>query len=139
MPARLVSLLQLRLIDIARRKGLVRSAKGLLNIVLEIGIERGEGRREAGEILLGDEQQQPVLQCLHQPGAQLRLDQYAFAEMFARAEIDLLNENLRAALKREQALLKLGEKKAKMMLAAGQRWEKQQVAKIRKLVGKKSK
>ena len=61
------------------------------------------------------------------------------ARAAARAEIDLLNENLRAALKREQALLKLGEKKAKMMLAAGQRWEKQQVAKIRKLVGKKSK
>jgi hypothetical protein len=42
-------------------------------------------------------------------------------------------------LKREQALLKLGEQKAKMMLAAGQRWEKKQVAKIRKLAAKKSK
>jgi hypothetical protein len=41
-------------------------------------------------------------------------------------------------LKREQALLKLGEKKAKMMLAAGQRWEKQQVAKIKKFVVKTS-
>ncbi|MCP4390210.1 MAG: hypothetical protein GY802_18095 [Gammaproteobacteria bacterium] len=51
----------------------------------------------------------------------------------------MLNENLKAALKREQALLKLGEKKARMMLAAGQRWEKQQISKIRKLTAKKLK
>jgi hypothetical protein len=56
----------------------------------------------------------------------------------ARAKIDLLNDNLKSALKREQSLLKLGEQKAKMMLAAGQRWEKEQVAKIRKLAKKKS-
>jgi len=58
------------------------------------------------------------------------------AKAAAKAEIDVLNDNLKAALKREQALLKMGEKKAKMMMAAGQRWEKQQLAKIRKLAAK---
>jgi len=51
----------------------------------------------------------------------------------------LLNENHKSALKREQALLKLGETKARMMIAAGQRWEKKQVAKIRKFAAKRSK
>jgi hypothetical protein len=59
------------------------------------------------------------------------------AKSAAKAEFDVINEKLKASLKREQALLKLGEQKAKMMLAAGQRWEKEQVAKIKKLVGKK--
>ena len=56
----------------------------------------------------------------------------------AKAEIDVLSENLKVALKREQAMVKVGEQKVKMMLAAGQRWEKQQLAKIKKLVAKKT-
>ncbi len=55
----------------------------------------------------------------------------------AKAQIDVLNDNLKTALKREQALLKIGEEKVKMMLAAGRRWEKQQISKIKKLTAKK--
>lgn len=38
----------------------------------------------------------------------------------------------KVAQKREQALLKLGEQKAKMMWQAGAKWEKEQVSKIQK-------
>ena len=50
----------------------------------------------------------------------------------AKAEIALLKEQLSVAQKREQALLKLGEQKAKMMWQAGTKWEKEQLAKIQK-------
>ena len=53
--------------------------------------------------------------------------------------MNVLKDQLTAALKREQALLALGEKKAKMMLAAGERWERQQVAKIKQMATKKRK
>jgi len=49
----------------------------------------------------------------------------------------VLKEQLAAALKREQELMKLGEKKAKAMLAAGERWEKKQIARIKKATSKK--
>lgn len=52
--------------------------------------------------------------------------------------MDVLNERLRAPLKREKSLLKLGERKARIMLAAGRRWEKQQIANIKKLAEKKT-
>jgi len=53
-----------------------------------------------------------------------------------KAEIAVLKDQLAAARKREQALAKLGEKKARMMLAAGERWEREQLVKIRKMVEK---
>jgi len=40
-------------------------------------------------------------------------------------------------MKREQELMKLGEKKAKMMWTAGERWEKKQIARIQRAVKKK--
>lgn len=52
------------------------------------------------------------------------------ARVAARDEIEILKDHLNAALKREKELLKISEKKAKKMLAAGARWEKKQVAKI---------
>jgi len=48
-----------------------------------------------------------------------------------------LKEQLAQALKREQELLKLGEKKARMLLAAGERWERKQVRRIQSMVKKK--
>ncbi|GMR20660.1 MAG: hypothetical protein BMS9Abin36_1256 [Gammaproteobacteria bacterium] len=54
----------------------------------------------------------------------------------AKAEMAVLKDQLAEARKREQALMKLGEKKARMMLAAGERWERQQLVKIRKMVKK---
>jgi hypothetical protein len=48
----------------------------------------------------------------------------------AKDEITVLKDQLDAALKREKELLKISQKKAVKMLAAGERWEKKQVAKI---------
>jgi hypothetical protein len=50
----------------------------------------------------------------------------------AKAEVALLKEQLAAAHKREQALLKVSEQKVKMMWKAGEQWEKKQLAKIQK-------
>ncbi len=54
------------------------------------------------------------------------------ARSAAKAEIAVLKDQLTAAGKREQALLKISEQKTKMMWKAGEQWEKEQVAKIQK-------
>ncbi|MEJ2398956.1 MAG: hypothetical protein P8Z67_12160 [Gammaproteobacteria bacterium] len=53
------------------------------------------------------------------------------ARAAAKAEIDVLKEQLALALKREEALRKLSQQKAKMMWQAGEQWEKQQLAKLK--------
>ena len=55
----------------------------------------------------------------------------------AKAEVKVLKDELKAALKRERELVKLGEKKISMMFTAGEKWERKQVAKIKKIVAKK--
>ncbi|MDH5735773.1 MAG: hypothetical protein OEY87_06585 [Gammaproteobacteria bacterium] len=54
----------------------------------------------------------------------------------ARAEITVLKDQLSAAMKREAELLKIGESKVRAMVAAGEKWEKKQIAKIQKMAGK---
>lgn len=51
----------------------------------------------------------------------------------AAAEMALLKEQLAAALKREKELVAMAEKKAQMMLAAGAKWEKEQLKKIQSI------
>ena len=51
-------------------------------------------------------------------------------------KITVLKDQLDAALKREKQLMKISEKKAKEMLAAGVRWEKKQLSKIKKAAEK---
>lgn len=55
----------------------------------------------------------------------------------AKSEIAVLKVQLNAALKREQELMKIAQNKAKMMLEAGEKWEKAQMKKLQKLTGKK--
>ncbi|MFT5132835.1 MAG: hypothetical protein ACI9SC_001303, partial [Gammaproteobacteria bacterium] len=57
-------------------------------------------------------------------------DTMKIARAAAKDEIAVLKDHLDAALKREKELLKISEKKAIKMLAAGERWEKKQVSKI---------
>ena len=57
----------------------------------------------------------------------------------AKAEIAVLKDHLQAAQKREQAIVKLAEQKAKMMWQTSAQWEKKQLAKIQKLFKPKSK
>jgi len=66
-------------------------------------------------------------------GAELRL-----AKAAAKAEIDVLKDQLAAALKREEALRKLSQEKAKMMWKAGEKWEKEQLARLRQRMQKSS-
>ena len=54
----------------------------------------------------------------------------------AKAEIAVLKDHLQHAHKREQALVKLGERKAKEMLKAGEQWERKQMAKIKSIKSK---
>ena len=54
------------------------------------------------------------------------------AKVAAKDEIAVLKDQLASALKREKGLLKLSEQKAKKMFAAGERWEKIQLEKIKK-------
>ena len=58
------------------------------------------------------------------------------ARASAKAEITVLNDELKAALKRERELVKLGKKKISMMVAAGEKWERKQVSKIRRIVAR---
>jgi len=53
------------------------------------------------------------------------------ARTAAKAEINVLKDQLSAALKREEALRKLSQEKAKMMWKAGEQWEKQQLARLK--------
>lgn len=54
----------------------------------------------------------------------------------AKTEVAVLKDQLNLALIQEKALRTMAEKKAKILWAAGQKWEKEQLAKIRKMVGK---
>jgi len=51
----------------------------------------------------------------------------------AKDEIAVLKDQLAAALKRERELSRISEQKALKMLAAGERWEKKQLAKLKKV------
>ena len=59
-------------------------------------------------------------------------EELKLAKAAAKAEIAVLKDQLAAVMKREQALRKVSEQKAKMMWKAGEQWEKKQVAKIQK-------
>jgi len=59
-------------------------------------------------------------------------EELKLANVAARDEIAVLKDQLAAALKREEKLRKLSEKKIKKMLAAGERWEKKQRVKLKK-------
>lgn len=54
----------------------------------------------------------------------------------ANAEIAVLKSHLAAAMKREAELQKIGEKKVREMVAAGEKWEKAQITRIKKIVAK---
>jgi hypothetical protein len=54
----------------------------------------------------------------------------------AKAEIAVLKDQLNAAQKREVELRKLGGKKVRAMVAAGEKWEKRQMTKIHKITSK---
>ena len=54
----------------------------------------------------------------------------------ARDEIILLKDLLDAALKREKELVRLSEKKARKMIAAGERWEKKHMGRLKKAADK---
>jgi len=49
----------------------------------------------------------------------------------AKDEIAVLKDQLAAALKRERELSRISEQKIKKMLVAGERWEKEQLAKLK--------
>ena len=49
----------------------------------------------------------------------------------AKAEMDVLKDQLAVAIKREEALRKLSQEKAKLMWKAGEQWEKKQLAKLK--------
>ena len=57
-------------------------------------------------------------------------------EAAAKAEVNVLKDQLAAVMKREKALLKIGEQKTKMMWKAAEQWEKKQVSKIQKMFHK---
>ncbi len=50
----------------------------------------------------------------------------------AKDEIAVLKDQLAAALKRERKLSRISEQKIKKMLVAGERWEKEQLAKLKR-------
>lgn len=56
----------------------------------------------------------------------------------AKAEIDVLKDQLAVAIKREEALRKLSQEKAKKMLQAGEQWERQQLAKLKQTLKRSS-
>ena len=53
------------------------------------------------------------------------------AKAAAKAEMDVLKDQLATALKREEALRKLSQEKAKQMWRAGEQWEKKQLARLK--------
>ena len=63
-------------------------------------------------------------------------EELKLANVAARDEIAVLKDQLAAALKREEKLRKLSEKKIKKMLAAGERWEKKQRVKLKNAADK---
>ena len=50
----------------------------------------------------------------------------------AKNEIAVLKDQLAAVIKREKELIKISKNKTAKMIAAGEKWEKQQLAKIKK-------
>ena len=54
----------------------------------------------------------------------------------AKAEVAVLKDQLNAAMKREAELMKIAEKKVHAMVAAGEKWEKEQLAKLKKMANK---
>ena len=60
------------------------------------------------------------------------------AKAAAKAEVGVLKDQLNAAIKREEALRKLSQEKAKLMWKAGEQWEKQQLAKLKQAFKKSS-
>jgi hypothetical protein len=63
-------------------------------------------------------------------------EELKLATVAAKDEVVVLKEQLAEALKREKGLIKLSEQKAKKMFAAGERWEKKQLAKLKKAASK---
>jgi hypothetical protein len=59
-------------------------------------------------------------------------EELKLARVAAKDEVAVLKDQLAAALNREKGLIKLSEQKARKMFAAGERWEKKQLAKIKK-------
>jgi hypothetical protein len=60
------------------------------------------------------------------------------AKAAAKAEISVLRDQLAVAMKREEALRKLSQEKAKQMWKAGEQWEKKQLAKLKQSLSKSS-
>lgn len=60
-------------------------------------------------------------------------EEIKLAKAAAKAEIAVLKDQLASVMKREKALLQVGENKTKMMLKAAEQWEKKQVTKIQKM------
>ena len=50
----------------------------------------------------------------------------------AKDEIEVLKDQLAAARKREKELVRISEQKIKKMIVAGERWEKEQLARLKK-------
>ena len=63
-------------------------------------------------------------------------EELKLARVAAKDEVAVLKDQLAEALKREKGLLKLSEQKARKMFAAGERWEKEQIARIKKAAAK---
>ena len=60
------------------------------------------------------------------------------AKAAAKAEINVLRDQLAVAMKREEALRKLSQEKAKQMWKAGEQWEKKQLARLKQSLRKSS-
>lgn len=75
---------------------------------------------------------QATRQALKQARAAAR-EELKLANAAAKAEITVLKDQLAVMNKREKALLKIGEQKAKHMWNAGEKWEKEQISKIKKM------
>jgi hypothetical protein len=58
------------------------------------------------------------------------------ANKAAKDEIAVVKDQLAGVLKREKALIKMSQNKTREMIAAGGRWEKQQLLKIKKLTSR---
>ncbi len=58
------------------------------------------------------------------------------AKKAAKDEITVVKDQLAGVLKREKTLIKMSQNKTREMFAAGERWEKQQLHKIKKLTSR---
>ena len=64
-------------------------------------------------------------------------EELRLAKDAAKAEIAVLKDDLNAALKRERELVKISENKIKAMVSAGEKWERQQMNKLKKMMARK--